>query len=136
MFRRHLENVPWDAVSTTAGKTPARNREEQQYQGLMKARVNYAMCFRRHLENVPWDAVNTTAGKAVTRNTEEQQYCRLMKPRVNYAMCLGAILKMYPGMLSAQLLGRLLPEIEKSSNIRDFSLTGLKNNSHKCYMYM
>jgi hypothetical protein len=52
-----------------------------------------------------------------------------------HAMCLGAILKMYPGMLSAQLLGRLLPEIEKSSNIRDFSLTGLKNNSHKCYMY-
>jgi hypothetical protein len=34
-------------------------------------------------------------------------------------VCLGAILKMYPGMLSAQLLGRLLPEIEKSSNIRD-----------------
>ncbi len=56
--------------------------------------------------------------------------------RVYYAMCLGAILKMYPGMLSAQLLGRLLPEIEKSSNIRDFSLTGLKNNSYKCYMYI
>jgi hypothetical protein len=33
---------------------------------------------------------------------------------------------MYPGMLSAQLLGRLLPEIEKSSNIRDFSLTGFR----------
>jgi hypothetical protein len=34
-------------------------------------------------------------------------------------MCLDAILKMYPWMLSAQLLGRLLPEIEKRSNIRD-----------------
>jgi hypothetical protein len=38
---------------------------------------------------------------------------------VNYAMCLGAILKMYPGMLSAQLLGRPLLEIEKNSYIRD-----------------
>jgi hypothetical protein len=38
---------------------------------------------------------------------------------VYYAMCFGAILKMYPGMLSAQLLGRPLLEIEKNSNIRD-----------------
>ena len=30
----------------------------------------------------------------------------------------GAILKFYPGMLSAQLVGRLLPEIDKSDNIR------------------
>ena len=30
----------------------------------------------------------------------------------------GAILKFYPGMLSAQLVGRLLPEIERSDNIR------------------
>jgi hypothetical protein len=42
----------------------------------------------------------------------------LTSPGWNH-VCLGAILKMYPGMLSAQLLGRLLPEIEKSSNIRD-----------------
>ncbi len=75
--------------------------------------------FGHNLENVPWDAVSTTAGKVVTRNTEEQQYQRLMKPRVFYAMCLGTILKMYLGMLSAQLLGKLLPEIEKSSKTRD-----------------
>ena len=31
----------------------------------------------------------------------------------------GAILKFYPGMLSAQLVGRLLPEIENSENIRN-----------------
>ena len=31
----------------------------------------------------------------------------------------GAILKFYPGMLSAQLVGRLLPEIEHSDNIRN-----------------
>ena len=31
----------------------------------------------------------------------------------------GAILKFYPGMLSAQLVGRLLPEIEQSDNIRN-----------------
>ena len=30
----------------------------------------------------------------------------------------GAILKFYPGMLSAQLMGRLLPEIQHSDNIR------------------
>ncbi len=72
--------------------------------------------FWRHLENVPWDAVSTAAGKTAARNREEQQHKGLMKPRVNYDMYLGAILKMYPGMLSAQLLGRLLPEIEKSSN--------------------
>ncbi len=78
-----------------------------------------ALVFMRHLENVPWDAVSTTAGKTPARNREEQKYQGLMKPRVNYAMCLGAILKMYPGMLSAQLLGKLLPEIEKSRNTRD-----------------
>ena len=33
----------------------------------------------------------------------------------------GAILKFYPGMLSAQLVGRLLPEIEHSDNIRHSS---------------
>ncbi len=55
------------------GKLLPEKREEQQYQGLMKAPVNYAMCFRRHLENVPWDAVSTTAGKAVARNRAEQQ---------------------------------------------------------------
>lgn len=31
----------------------------------------------------------------------------------------GAILKFYPGMLAAQLVGRLLPEIEDSDNIRN-----------------
>ena len=31
----------------------------------------------------------------------------------------GAILKFYPGMLSAQLVGRLLPEIRHSDNIRN-----------------
>ncbi len=34
-FRRHLENVPWDAVSTTAGKAVARDREEKQHKGLL-----------------------------------------------------------------------------------------------------
>ncbi len=67
----------------------------------------------------PWDAVSITAGKTAARNREEQQYHGLMEPLVNYAMCLGAILKMYPGMLSAQLLGRLLPEREKSRITRD-----------------
>ena len=36
----------------------------------------------------------------------------------------GAILKFYPGMLSAQLVGRLLPEIEHSDNIRRSSPPG------------
>jgi hypothetical protein len=75
--------------------------------------------FRLHLENVPWDAVSTAAGKTIARNREEQQYQGLMKARINYAICLGAILKMYPGMLSVQLLGRLLPEKEQSSKTRD-----------------
>ncbi len=35
VFRRHFENVPWDAVSTTAGKAVARDREEQQHKGLL-----------------------------------------------------------------------------------------------------
>jgi hypothetical protein len=73
--------------------------------------------FRRHLENVPWDAVSTAAGKTAA-SREEQQHKRLVKSLVNYAMCLGAILKMYPRMLSAQMLRRLLL-VEKNSNIRD-----------------
>ena len=38
----------------------------------------------------------------------------------------GAILKFYPGMLSAQLVGRLLPEIEHSDNIRHSVFTKSK----------
>ena len=53
--------------------------------------------------------------------------CRSCAPFVSQEICLvadslrlgGAILKFYPGMLSAQLVGRLLPEIEHSDNIRN-----------------
>ena len=45
----------------------------------------------------------------------------------------GAILKFYPGMLSAQLVGRLLPEIEHSDNIRNLLMQcdteGIKQNA-------
>ena len=45
----------------------------------------------------------------------------------------GAILKFYPGMLSAQLVGRLLPEIEHSDNIRNLlrqcDEEGIKQNA-------
>ena len=45
----------------------------------------------------------------------------------------GAILKFYPGMLSAQLVGRLLPEIEHSENIRNLlrqcDSEGIKQNA-------
>ncbi|XP_023324790.1 NACHT and WD repeat domain-containing protein 2 [Eurytemora carolleeae] len=45
----------------------------------------------------------------------------------------GAILKFYPGMLSAQLVGRLLPEIENSENIRNLlrqcDEEGIKQNA-------
>lgn len=45
----------------------------------------------------------------------------------------GAILKFYPGMLSAQLVGRLLPEIEQSDNIRNLlkqcDEEGIKQNA-------
>ncbi len=60
------------------GKTVARDREEQQFQGLMKSCVNYAMCSGA-ISKGPWDAVSITAGKTATRNREEQQYQGLMK---------------------------------------------------------
>merc|ERR1712106_756036 len=45
----------------------------------------------------------------------------------------GAILKFYPGMLAAQLIGRLLPEIEHSENIRNLlrqcDEEGIKQNA-------
>merc|ERR1719438_664126 len=45
----------------------------------------------------------------------------------------GAILKFYPGMLAAQLVGRLLPEIEHSDNIRNLlrqcDEEGIKQNA-------
>jgi WD40 repeat protein len=45
----------------------------------------------------------------------------------------GAILKFYPGMLAAQLIGRLLPEIAESENIRNLlrqcDLEGTKENA-------
>ena len=45
----------------------------------------------------------------------------------------GAILKFYPGMLAAQLVGRLLPEIRDSENIRNLlrqcDLEGTKENA-------
>ena len=45
----------------------------------------------------------------------------------------GAILKVYPGMLSAQLIGRLLPEIQESENIRNLlkqcDEEGIKQNA-------
>ena len=45
----------------------------------------------------------------------------------------GAILKFYPGMLAAQLVGRLLPEIEHSENIRNLlrqcDEEGIKQNA-------
>jgi hypothetical protein len=73
--------------------------------------------FGHHLENVPWDAVSTTAGKAVTRNTEAAI------PETHETTCFLCHvfrhhLENVPGMLSAQLLGKLLPEIEESSNTR------------------
>ena len=45
----------------------------------------------------------------------------------------GAILKFYPGMLAAQLIGRLLPEIKDSDNIRNLlrqcDVEGTKENA-------
>jgi hypothetical protein len=96
MFGRHLENVPWDAVSTTAGKAVTRNTEEQQYQRLMKPHVNYAMCSGAILKMDLGMLAAQLLGKTVARNREEQQYQGLMKARVNYAMCFRRHLKNVP----------------------------------------
>jgi hypothetical protein len=91
VFRRAiLKMYPGMLAAQLLGKTVARYREEQQYQGLMKSRVNFAMCSGA-ISKGPWDAVSITAGKTAARNREEQQYQGLVKSRVNFALCSGAI---------------------------------------------
>ncbi len=109
------------------GKTVTRDIKEQQYQGLMKTYVNYAMCSGA-ISKGPWDAVSITAGKTAARNREEQQYQGLMEPCVNYAICYHVLTlpcvqapsrKWTLGCSQHSCWERLLPEIEKSSHITD-----------------
>jgi hypothetical protein len=97
-------------------KTVARDREEQQYQGLMKSCANYAMCSGAILKG-HWDAVSITAGKTAARNREEQQYQGLMKSCVNFTMCAlhkwqAPSRKWTLGCLQHSCWERLLPEIQ------------------------